>query len=242
MRLYITFLFLFLSAVATHAQQNLFNIPSADITPKGKFFYQHQLNTYSNKIESKSHLVYGLGGGWDAGINLVGKGIKKSPYWSGVYNSDPAKGALSPTLLGTLQKQITLSEKLKWNTGIQAGPNLTNVLNQWKANYFLYSILAFEPKKGIRFIGGAYHTNANYVGEGPRNGVLLGYEAKLNKHWYLMGDWISGSNESGVAVIGGMYVLNKRIQLCAGYQIANPNSPKPNAVVLELNWLGWNYY
>ena len=30
------------------AQQNLFNIPSGDITQKGKIFYQNQFNVYSN--------------------------------------------------------------------------------------------------------------------------------------------------------------------------------------------------
>ena len=54
------------------AQQNLFNIPSGDITPKNKFFYQHQLNFYAvNELESKSHVVYGVGKGWDLGINFV---------------------------------------------------------------------------------------------------------------------------------------------------------------------------
>ena len=62
-------------------QQNLFNIPSGDITSSKKVFYQHQLNVYSDKMESKAHFVYGLGKGWDAGINLVGKGLLYSPEW-----------------------------------------------------------------------------------------------------------------------------------------------------------------
>jgi hypothetical protein len=39
-----------------------------------------------------------------------------------------------------------------------------------------------------------------------------------------------------------MYNLTKRIQLCAGWQIPNPNTPKPMGVVLELNIMGWDIY
>jgi hypothetical protein len=52
-----------------HAQQNLFNIPSGDITPTGEWFYQHQLNFYEvDDLETKSHFVYGIADGWDIGI------------------------------------------------------------------------------------------------------------------------------------------------------------------------------
>lgn len=76
----ITILFTFISNVS-FAQQNLFNIPSGDIAKSKKFFYQHQLNIYSNNLESKAHSLFGLGKGWDAGINLVAKGFYFSPNW-----------------------------------------------------------------------------------------------------------------------------------------------------------------
>ena len=89
-------LFIFLFTIVTinkiQAQQNLFNIPSGDITPKGKLFYQHQINTYRNKFESKGHFVYGLGKGWDVGANLVGTGAKFNPSWKTIYNSDFSGG------------------------------------------------------------------------------------------------------------------------------------------------------
>jgi hypothetical protein len=57
---------------ALHAQQNLFNIPSGDITPTGEWFYQHQLNFYEiDDLETKSHFVYGIAEGWDVGINFI---------------------------------------------------------------------------------------------------------------------------------------------------------------------------
>jgi hypothetical protein len=49
--------------ITTHtlAQQNLFNIPSGDITPQNKIFFQQQININSiSKYAAKSHFVYGL--------------------------------------------------------------------------------------------------------------------------------------------------------------------------------------
>jgi hypothetical protein len=81
-----------------------------------------------------------------------------------------------------------------------------------------------------------------FVGQGNTFGAMLGYELKLSKRWYLMGDWVSGNNDASVAVIGGMYNLTKRIQLCAGWQIPNPSTPKDMGVVLEINLLGWDAF
>jgi hypothetical protein len=109
-------------------------------------------------------------------------------------------------------------------------------------NYFFYGISTYHIGKGSRIVGGAYQTNEMFVGEGNHFGWMAGYEFKLSKRWYLMGDWMSGHNDASVAVIGGMYNLTKRIQVCAGWLLPNPQTPKPMGVVLELNLLGWDVY
>lgn len=227
----------------TYGQQNLFNIPSGDITNTKKAFYQHQLNLYTDKLESKAHLVYGLGKGWDIGMNLVGKGFYFNPEWRILHNSNPSKGALYPIILGTIQKQFHISEKINVNIGTQVGYNLSNQISNKELNHFSYAIgvYHFMHEKG-RIVGGIYKTNKEYVGQGNTFGAMLGYELKLSKRWYLMGDWLSGNNDASVSVIGGMYNLTRRIQVCAGWQIPNPNTPKPMGVVLELNLMGWDIF
>jgi hypothetical protein len=89
-------------------------------------------------------------------------------------------------------------------------------------------------------VGGVYQTNRMYVGEGNIVGLMLGYEIKLSKRWYLMGDWVSGDNNAAVGVVGGIYNLSRRVQLCSGWQIPNPESLKPSGIVFELNVLGWD--
>jgi hypothetical protein len=226
----------------TKAQQNLFNIPSGDITPKGKFFYQHQINTYSNKFESKGHFVYGLGKGWDVGFNLVGTGAYFNPDWKPIYNSDFTKGqALSPTIMATLQKQFILGEKWSANLGTQSGVNLTSSTDRIQPAYFHYGLLSYQVKSGAKIFFGPYATNQQYVGVGNRTGVQMGYEWKVAKDFYLMGDFISGNNDSAVLVPGMMYNVSNHVQLCLGYMLPNANTQKNQAVVFEFNWYGWNY-
>ncbi|OYU84176.1 MAG: hypothetical protein CFE24_08045 [Flavobacterium sp. BFFFF2] len=225
------------------SQQNLFNIPSGDITNPKKIFYQHQLNLYSDKLESKAHFVYGLGKGWDGGINLVGKGLYFSPNWRMLHNDDPNKGALYPILMATIQKQIKVTEQFDVNFGSQFGYNLSSQISNKEINFYNYCIGVYHFMEGkARFVGGFYQTNQMYVGEGDTIGIMFGYEMKISKRWYLMGDWVSGNNDAAVSVLGGMYNLSKRIQLCGGWQIPNPNTPKPMGFVFELNLSGWDVY
>ncbi len=232
----------FIFIYQTKAQQNLFNIPSGDITPKGKFFYQHQINTYSDKFESKGHFVYGLGKGWDVGVNLVGTGAYFNPNWKPIYNSDFTQGqALSPTIMATLQKQFILGEKWSANVGTQAGVNLTSSIDKIQPAYFHYGLLSYQVKSGAKILFGPYATNQQYVGVGNRTGVQMGYEWKVAKDFYLMGDFISGNNDSAVLVPGMMYNVSNHVQLCLGYMLPNANTQKNQAVVFEFNWYGWNY-
>lgn len=226
-----------------YGQQNLFNIPSGDVNKKNEAFYQHQLNLYQDKLESKAHFVYGLGKGWDAGINLVGKGVYFSPSWRAAHNDNPLKGALYPVLMATIQKQFNLNDKFDVNFGTQIGYNLTRRISNKKINFFNYGLGVFYfQKRKSRLVAGAYHTSAEYVGQGNNIGAMLGYEIKLSKRWYLMGDWLSGNNDASVSVIGGMYNLSKRVQLCTGLMVPNPNTPKPLGIVFEINILGWDAF
>lgn len=225
-----------------NAQQNLFNIPSGDITNEKKIFYQHQLNVYSDKLESKAHFVYGLGKGWDIGLNVVGKGVYFGSEWRGLYNSDPSNGALYPIVMATAQKQFKLADKIDFNVGTQAGFNFSNQLSNKELNHFSYALGVFHFNKGSRIVGGVYNTNNMFVGQGNTVGVMLGAELKLTKKLYLMGDWISGRNDASVSVLGGMYNISKRVQLCGGWLIPNPLTPKPQGFVFEINILGWDLY
>lgn len=233
-------LFLTSAALTAFAQQNLFNIPNGDITPKNQVFYQHQLNLYRDKFESKGHFVYGLGRNWDAGVNLVGKGAYFTPEWRILHNDSRQNGALFPVLMLTLQKQWKLGKRTYLNLGTQTGVNLSRRIERKQLNYFNYGMINQHFGSGRRILVGGYLSNPMFVGEGNRGGLLVGYEWKLTEKWYLMGDWLSGRNDTGVGVFGFMYWPTSRVQFCAGALVPNPDTPKPMGVVLELNLYGWD--
>jgi hypothetical protein len=60
------------------SQQNLFNVPSADITGKNKIFFQQQFNFASLQGSSNTTLDYGLGDNLEVGINVFNVGMYSS--------------------------------------------------------------------------------------------------------------------------------------------------------------------
>ena len=230
-----------LFAPAAFCQQNLFNMPSGEITRKGRVFYQHQLNVHERYLESKGHFVYGLGKGFEAGVNVVGKGFFFTPQWRDFYGDNPDRPSFYPFIMATTQKGFRVTDYLDLNIGFQIGANVSRrVRRNQDPAIFGFGLAVWHFAKGSRLVGGFYQSNQMFVGTGNSRGVLLGYEYKLSKRWYLMGDWISGRNDAAVAVIGGMFNVSKRIQFCSGLLVPNPNTPKPLGVVLELNLLGWD--
>lgn len=237
---------LFLTSLqAIKAQQNLFNIPSGDITPKGKFFYQHQLNFYQlNELESKSHVVYGLGKRWDVGVNFVDLPLRFGQGQIVSFNDSSNRKPLYPLLMFTLQKQVVLKEEsLFLNVGTQVGPNLSNQLANKKIAFLNYALVRWQPSKWGYLVGGVYHTNNVFVGGPPTDhvGIMLGYEYKLSARWVLMGDFISGTHKKSQTVIGGGYTVGPKLQLFLGGLLAFPNQRIDNGVVLEINWYGWRF-
>ncbi len=226
------------------AQQNLFNIPSGDINPKNKLFCQQQLNIYAaTQLESKTHLVYGLGRGWDTGVNLVDLPVNLGggPVFS--HNDNSLLKPLYPVIMGTLQKQWVVSEHTEINVGTQVGTNITDDSKNMKFLYFNYGIIRWAPSQPLHLVGGFYHTNDYYAGgtSGQPVGFMLGYEYKLSRKLLLMGDFISGNHKKSSTVLGGGYTFGNRVQLFVGALLAFPNKELQDGVVLELNWFGWNF-
>lgn len=240
----LTTLFVLIAFRESKAQQNLFNIPSGDITPNKKFFYQHQFNFYKvDELESKSHVVYGLGGGWDMGINFVDLPLRLNDKRIVSYNSNTSRKPLYPLLMLTLQKQWKVSEYLEVNVGTQMGSNLSTTIETKRFVFFNYAIARFTPAERIHLVAGPYHTNNVFVGGPPDQqiGFMAGYEYKLTKKILLMGDFVSGNHKKSQTVLGGGYTFGNRVQLFLGALLAYPNKKLQSGLVVELNWFGWDF-
>jgi len=242
----IVVLFLLISiSYQAWSQQNLFNIPSGDVTKKGKFFYQHQLNVYSaSEYETKSHVVYGLGKNWDAGFNVVDLPVSIS-QGNAVFssNNDPNRLPLFPLFHFTVQKQIVCSEYWQFNFGSQVGGNFPSRHGNINLAFMNYAMAKYRLSKDHGFlVGGLYNANDVYFGSPSQYvGFMMGYEIPLTNRFYLMGDLISGQTKKSTTTIGAVYSISKRVQLCAGALLSFPNQRLSSGAVFELNWYGYNF-
>lgn len=128
----------------------------------------------------------------------------------------------------------------KWviNVGGQYGSSWIKPLNASSWAWLTYAISTYHFSTHGRWVLGGYYANPTYQGfQNQQVGMMTGFEYALTDRWYLMGDWLSGQNDMGEGVIGGMYVLTPKIQLCTGMLWSNPT--KFQGMVLELNVLGW---
>ncbi|UYZ62773.1 hypothetical protein [Hymenobacter weizhouensis] len=236
-------LLLLVAAHPAQAQQNLFNIPSGDLTPKGKVFFQHQTNLYGQGyLESKNHFVYGLGKGWEVGANVVNiqMNFGRGRDWFG-YNRADRSIPLAPLAKLTGQKFFYLSPTVITSVGTQVG------INPWKFSgvsreltHFTYNLWQWNPRHHVKVVAGPYLSDRGTLGQGNRAGLLLGAEFPITKKLLFMGDFISGNNYTSVSVLGFNYLATKRVQLCLGALLPNPNSNNRHGVVLELNLLGYD--
>lgn len=234
---------LLLGAGAVFSQQNLFNIPSGDITPHKKIFYQHQLNFYAvNEFESKSHFVYGVGKGWDVGFNLIDLPVRIGNGRVFSYNNESIRKPLYPLFLFTAQKQWKIADKVHFNLGTQTGVNISPEMNGKMFATINYGLFRWKGEKGF-LVGGPYVSNDVFAGGPPewRPGYMLGYELYLSDRWLLMGDFISGTHKKSQTVIGGGYNVSSRLQIFLGALLAFPAEQLQDGVVFELNWYNWNF-
>ena len=195
-------------------------------------------------MESKSHLVCGVGKGWDVGVNFVDLPLRFGQGQVVLFSDNSKRKPLYPLLIFTLQKQFVVKhDKLFLNVGTQTGPNLSNEFVDKRIALMNYSLVRWQPSKKGYLIAGPYHTNDVFVGALPTHqlGIMLGYEYKLNGKWLLISDFISGDHKKSQTVIGVGYNVSGKLKLILGTLLAFPNHRLDNGFVVEINWHGWNF-
>jgi hypothetical protein len=208
-------------------QQNLFNVPSSEITKENKFFFQQQFNIGALAGNSNTTVDYGLGNNLEVGVNLFNLDIY--PTNSSIHN---------PHFLLNFQKAFEITENFKISVGTQTGftppiyhPNIT-------IPSFSYLSNAVDLDKWGKYYLGAYYANHAYAGFGDSFGAMAGAEIPLIEgKVHLMGDLMTGKNDIGVAVVGVVFYLPSAWQLSFGTQLPAPGSNNDYGMVFEITKL-----
>ena len=219
--------FLVLFPVFGDAQQNLFNVPSADITGPGQFFFQQQFNfLIASSATSNTTLDYGLGHGLEVGLNLFNLDMQET---DGILQN--------PHFLLNFQKGFTLSENYKISFGTQTGvtPPLYHGLVEVPSFSYLHN--AVNLKEWGKYYLGGYFANKAYASKNEF-GFMVGMEYPLLENkLHLMGDFVSGDTDISVGVLGAVLFLPHDWQLSLGAQLPSPTSNNDYGMVFEITKL-----
>ncbi len=222
------------------AQQSFFNVPSSDITPKYKLFFQQQTSLYKDGIQSNTTFSYGLGHNWEVGVNALGVSYENG---DGFVFNDYSK-PYSPLLAVNGQKKVVFSDKFSVGTGFQGGVN-----RMGKGGAYLYSNAVYlNEHTHTKLVGGLYTSTDGYFGSETRNwiydhaltyvGLQAGIEQNIWKERLVFQtDYISGEHALGQIVFGGAYYVSKKWVVSSGLQLATFRSKALDELVFELTYV-----
>lgn len=224
-----------LTSLHSFSQQNLFNVPSSEITLKNKFFFQQQFNV-GNVLQSNTNICYGLEHEFEIGINLIGLVYN---YQSILTNETLGEGPISPSSMFTIQKLFKVSKNTHLGIGAEIGSNffVRHSKNMFFTNFIYFNSNNSFLNERLHLIAGIYYANKAYQGADNGLGVMTGCDFKLSNKIHLVGDWISGNNYIGLGVLGGQYFVHPQIPLSLGIQIPNNTQKNSYGLVFEFTYL-----
>lgn len=218
----------------SYAQQNYFNVPSSELTPKNKAFFQQQFNFFQNGSEYFTTFCYGLGKEAEIGFNILAVTVERSALVFHDYHA-PYK----PLYTLNAQKRFYL-RKFDVALGGHFGFNRKGKT----AAYVYANHINKIPRWKTKILTGIYYSDYGYHGGKTRNfttypaiagvGFQIGAETNLYKEkWLFQTDYISGYHIAGTLAAGGAYVANKVHVISFGYLLPLRDVPALSGFVLE---------
>ena len=200
-----------------HAQQTVFNVPTTDILPAGKFYFELDISAKPNEPRFSSlvpRFVIGVGGDVEVGLNVLG-------------NIQP--GADSTTLAPAVKWRVYKNEENGW--AIVVGNNFYISVRNKSYNFGTYSYVMTQKsfKTGTRIgFGGSFFSKNVVAPDATRGGGQFTFEHPVTKKLNLNADWFTGKHANGYVTAGTGYKLTTKLTGVASYSIANANATHGN--------------
>jgi hypothetical protein len=217
-------------ALPAAAQQTIFNVPSADVTPKGRLFVQHESQFKPvGKDTFLSNTEYGaVGIGHNTELDVTVYNVN-APASRAVAVGAGFKSAIPFTLPG-----VSPERELKWTVGTQFP---VAVQGRGGVGNWTYSHVSTRlPRLNTRLTAGVSVGTRQIFG---RNAVAFigGVEQPVGKKVTVVADWFSGTHSLGLLIVGGSVALPHDTTLYMGYQLPNTERSGRQGIVLELSKL-----
>jgi len=236
-KIFIIFIFFLSRSLPAFAQQTIFNVPNADVTPKGNFYTENegQFKTWnSGQIYILTEYNnFGMGHNTD---------LEASVYNVQTRNNSPTMGYGFKSYMPILNKKYPERE-YKLTIGDQVLVSYSGTL-KGTGNWSYTHLSGRVPIINARLTGGVYAGTKQYFGRGAV-GFLGGYEIPVTKRLKIIGDWYSGGNAQGFFIPGFSYTFylpdNPNLYfvgpstLYVGYRIHNDKRSGSSGIVIEIN-------
>ena len=217
------------------AQMNLFNVPSGEIIEGGDIFYQQNL-IVSKNLKLNTTLNYGLGKGWEAGINLLDLNINTRPGKQ-IIPFDSDQPSQNPDFCINFQKSFELLPVLHLSAGIRTGiHSLQGNKELGVVNYNYINSQFTIPGSTFRFVFGGYYMNPSYGANDHAFGLQTGIDVPvIREKLSVTSDFISGKNDWGTFTGGISVLLGQDWKFSIGGQLPNPGSRNNPGINLQIN-------
>lgn len=211
-------------AEALHAQQAIVNLPSADITPKGKHFLMHETQTRpwspGRSWAGTNFYTYGLGHATELAVTSYNGGLPPSPsFATGIgFKSAPQFWTKSNP---ALEAKLTIGQMV--------------ILSHRGSGVGSFSYLhgsARLPETATRISLGGWAGTRQLFGRNT-GGMLVGLEHPVGRNWVLLGEWFSGRHDFGFLIPGILFHPRKEQIVVLGFKIPNHPANGTSGLVME---------
>lgn len=221
---------LFLNVTGVNAQQTIFNVPSADVTPEGEVYLEHesQFRPWKpNRFWLGTHYT-ALGIGHNTELDMTLANVS-SPASDNIVLCTGAKSniLLLPRKWPDRELKLTLGTLV--NTSLQG---------EGVGNWSYAHLSGRMPKLKTRLTAGVSTGTKQLFGRNTV-GFIGGIEQPVTSRFTIITDWFSGTHANGYLIPGFSYVLipENSTTIFIGYQIPNTSRVGPSGFVIELSAL-----
>ena len=216
------------SVIRGFAQQTIFNVPSADVTPQGHVFLQQEAQFNGSNpgafFNGTTYSAIGIGHNTEIDATLFNVGAPATQ------NMTIGVGFKSAIPIAGLKDKFPEREfKLTIGSDILFGLEGNGI-----GNWTYAHLSARVPKVNTRLTAGLSYGTRQVFGQ-QTTAFIAGVEQPITKKFSLIGDWYSGNEHfAGYLITGFSYAFPNNTTLYCGYQI--PNSPQVgnNGFVIEM--------
>ena len=202
--------------VPVSAQSTIFNIPSTDVVPEGRFLLELDFVSHFDRYDRGGFQTYGYRANYGIAKNVeVGANF---------YYTRAGRGSSPMEFQPNIKWKPFQSEK--YGVAVSTGVQFFVPLNK-SAGGRSFALLYVNGSKtikqtnGTRLTGGFYSVVGAERDFGTKQGVLLAIEQPLIRRVSFVGDWSSGYNKFGYASAGLNFVLSPKQYLTLGYSWGN---------------------